>query len=260
MKRYLCVLITMLMLTADTITQPRSVAVPPRPEMLPPNAKKDQTKPPAFDLDQYVFGMLRRGPNWTPEVTEETKKIQAGHMANIQRMAAAGKLIAAGPMGDDGELRGLFIFHNTTMAEAQTLAAADPAIKAGRLLLEVLQWQGPKGIGARYAERVKLNPKGRGTMTNFHLVLLGNGANKGTAGMDALQVAHLWYVRKQMDEGKMPLAGPFENGGDLREIFVIASDSMETAKAITEADPAVKAGRLKAEIHAWYSEKEVMPE
>lgn len=258
MQRSLFVLVITMTFTSHIFAPPRPAAT--SAQTLSPKVEEPKTKPPDFDLDQYVFGMLRRGPNWTPEVTDETRKIQAGHMAHIQKMAAAGKLIAAGPMGDNGELRGLLVFHQTTLAEAQALAAEDPALQAGRLKLEVLQWWGPKGIGAKYAERVKLNPKGAGTTTKYHLVLLWKGANRSAAAMDSLQIAHMWYMRKQMDAGNMPLAGPFENGGDLRGIFVIASDSMEAAKAITEADPAVKAGRLKAEIHPWYSEKEVMPE
>lgn len=50
-----------------------------------PRQPKAESKPPQFDLDQYQFGMLKRGPNWTAEKTPETEKIQAGHMANINR-------------------------------------------------------------------------------------------------------------------------------------------------------------------------------
>ena len=41
-------------------------------------------------MDAYFFGLLYRGPAWTPGETDETKKIQEGHMANIQRMADVG--------------------------------------------------------------------------------------------------------------------------------------------------------------------------
>ena len=61
-----------------------------------------EEKPPQFEVEKYQFGLLKRGPQWTPEKTPETQKIQEGHMANINKMARLGKLVAAGPMGDNG--------------------------------------------------------------------------------------------------------------------------------------------------------------
>lgn len=105
-----------------------------------------QDKPePKYEMDNYVVGLLKKGPKWTPEVTAQTQKIQEGHMANIRRMAALGKLIVAGPFTDGGDLRGMFIF-KATMEEAKALAAEDPAVKAGRLVVDFLPWFAAKGI------------------------------------------------------------------------------------------------------------------
>src|SRR5262245_29512156 len=112
-------------------------------------AQKTETKPPQFDNEQYQFGLLMRGPKWTAENTPEIQKIQEGHMANIGKMAQMGKLFAAGPILEEGELRGIFIFRAASIDEAISLASNDPAIKAGRLKLEILPWFGSKGIGAR---------------------------------------------------------------------------------------------------------------
>ena len=83
---------------------------------------------------------------WTPQETAETKQVQEEHMANIQRMAKDGKLVLAGPFMDDGELRGIFVFQGITAEEAQQLAANDPAVKAGRLRIEMHPWYAAKGI------------------------------------------------------------------------------------------------------------------
>ena len=93
----------------------------------------------------YIFGLLVRGPKWTPEKTPETEKIQEGHMANINRLAEAGKLVLAGPFYDEGERRGVFIFKVASLNEAQTLTDTDPAVKAGRLRIELYNWTVPKG-------------------------------------------------------------------------------------------------------------------
>jgi uncharacterized protein YciI len=222
---------------------------------------KPESKPPQFDNEQYQIGLLFRGPKWTAENTPEIQKIQAGHMANITRMAQMGKLFAAGPILDTGDLRGIFIFRMTSAEEARALAAEDPAIKAERLKLEILPWFGSKGIGVRAMEEYKKNPKMNWTMKKHHLVLLKSGPQTEPSAAEAqkIQLDHLWFIRRLMDEGKMLAAGPLMKSSELRGIFVLNTESMEEAKAWSDADPAVKAGRLSVEIHPWLVAKEVWP-
>jgi uncharacterized protein YciI len=94
----------------------------------------------------YIFGLLVRGPQWTATQTDETQKIQEGHMANINRLAGMGKLVLAGPFYEGGERRGVFIFKVGTIDEAQALTDTDPAVIAGRLKIELYRWSVPKGI------------------------------------------------------------------------------------------------------------------
>ena len=219
-----------------------------------------QTNPPTFDLDRYQFGMLRRGPKWTPESTPETQKIQAGHMDNIGKMASTGKLVAAGPMLDSGDLRGIFLFKTDSVEEATKLAAEDPAIKAGRLALELVTWMAPRGIGARFNEEYRKDPaNARTTMTKYHLAFLrgksGGGAQPALS--QQIQLAHLWNIRRMLDSGRLVAAGPFVGNGEVRGVFVFATESMEEARAWAESDPAVKAGLMTVELHPWLVAKEV---
>jgi len=222
---------------------------------------KAETKPPRFDNEQYQFGILTRGPKWTAENTPEIQKIQEGHMANINKMAQAGKLFAAGPILDNGDMRGIFIFRAASIDEAKALAAEDPAIKAERLKLEILPWFGSKGIGVKAAEEHKKDPDMKWTMKKYHLAILkrGHQTTQPPAEAQKIQLEHLWNIRRMMDEGKMLTAGPFMKEGDLRGIFVLNTESAEEAKAWAEADPAVKAGWLIVEIHPWLVAKEVWP-
>jgi uncharacterized protein YciI len=102
--------------------------------------------PGGYEMTTYYVAFLYRGAKWTAQVTAETKKIQEEHLANIQRMAESGKLVVAGPFTDDGELRGIFVFQGVTREEAEQLCANDPAVKAGRLRIELHPWYAAKGI------------------------------------------------------------------------------------------------------------------
>lgn len=107
--------------------------------------EEDEPSMPA-DMSQYFVGLIYRGEKWTPEVNAETMRIQKAHLANIGKLAETGLLVLAGPFGDDGKLRGLFIFDVKTMEEARKLADSDPAVQAGRLRVELHPWWGTTAL------------------------------------------------------------------------------------------------------------------
>ena len=92
-------------------------------------------------LKQYYFVMLTRGKE-RDKITDTAiiNKLQAGHMDNIGRLYKEGKIIVAGPFGDDTNWRGIFIFDCDTQEEVERLLATDPMIKAGRLDYEIHPW------------------------------------------------------------------------------------------------------------------------
>jgi uncharacterized protein YciI len=98
-----------------------------------------------YGMKVYVMALLKRGPNRSHDSTTAAT-IQAGHMKNIERMAKEGKLVIAGPFEDDWEVRGIYIFDVATIEEAQKLTATDPAIIAGRLVMELHQWYGSAAL------------------------------------------------------------------------------------------------------------------
>lgn len=93
----------------------------------------------------YVMAFLKRGPNRDQD-SLEAARLQAAHMANIHRMAEEGSLVLAGPFMDDGDLRGIYVFNVSSVEEAQALTATDPAIKAGRLAMELHPWYGSAAL------------------------------------------------------------------------------------------------------------------
>ena len=102
---------------------------------------------PKYEMTTYVVGFLKRGSAWTAAATPESAEIQKQHLAHIQKMADSGKLIVAGPFsGGDGDIRGMLVFHGITLEQAKAFAAEDPAVKSGRLVLDVHGWRAAKGL------------------------------------------------------------------------------------------------------------------
>ena len=99
-------------------------------------------------LNTVYFAFLKRGPNRKEgdDKNPEIQELQKAHIANIQRLAAMKKLLVAGPFGDNGDLRGIFVFRVGSLEEAQSLCATDPMVKAGRLVVELHPWQIPEGV------------------------------------------------------------------------------------------------------------------
>jgi uncharacterized protein YciI len=97
------------------------------------------------NMEQVFLVLLKKGPTSGTGDGPERKAIQEGHMANMRAMWQARKLVIAGPMGDDGDLRGIFVFRVPKLEDAQALVAGDPAVKAGRLVGEIHPWWIEKG-------------------------------------------------------------------------------------------------------------------
>jgi uncharacterized protein YciI len=99
---------------------------------------------PKFEMVKYYFCLLTRGAK-TDATQEEVAAAMRGHMANMEKLSAAGKLLVAGPFADKGDWRGIFILKCDTLEEANALVATDPAVVAGLLKAEIHPWMTAKG-------------------------------------------------------------------------------------------------------------------
>ena len=95
-------------------------------------------------MKQYWFVMLKKGPK-RDHPADEAQRLQAGHMANMQAYAERGILHIAGPMMDDGDIRGIFILDAPDRAGAEAMCNDDPAVQAGRLVCDIRPWLSQKG-------------------------------------------------------------------------------------------------------------------
>jgi uncharacterized protein len=103
------------------------------------------------EFDHYFVSFLLRGPVYSTMPDDELEVIHEAHVAYRLGLYANGVIRAAGPVstvpqsfgGED--VRGMSILNVATLEEARTLIEADPAVKAGRFLYEIMRWTIPKG-------------------------------------------------------------------------------------------------------------------
>jgi uncharacterized protein YciI len=94
------------------------------------------------DLEAYELVLLRRPANATPYDDADLERIQREHLGYLQGLWEAGHVVTNGPVVDqpDEALRGLTFYRTGSLDEARRLAEADPAVRAGRLEVEVMTW------------------------------------------------------------------------------------------------------------------------
>jgi uncharacterized protein len=97
-----------------------------------------------FVIKKYFLCFLKRGENKDMD-SAQIAKIQEEHLAHLTELSNQGKICIAGPFGDNGDLRGIIIFNVASLDEAEKFESEDPAVKAGRLVMEIRPWWGAKG-------------------------------------------------------------------------------------------------------------------
>jgi uncharacterized protein YciI len=92
-------------------------------------------------------------------------------------------------------------------------------------------------------------------MRRYFVAFLIRGDNRDHPQEEALDIQnkHIEYLTSLWERGIILLNGPFDEAGELRGMSLYQVESADKAKEYAENDPAVKAGRLKIEIHPWWS-------
>jgi len=206
-------------------------------------------------LIQFQMALLTKGPNWPSTQTPETQKILHQHLINVLAMLDSGKAVAAGPIGDDTNLAGIFILRAASAVEAKSWVDTDPAVKAGLFAAEMHPW---------WSEDVFKKRTLPTQMTTVYLAFLKKGPNRKegdgeTPEVQQLQKAHIANINKLAEMKKLVVAGPFGDDGPLRGIFVFQVASLKEAEELCATDPMIKIGRLAVELHPWQVPEGIFP-
>jgi uncharacterized protein YciI len=218
------------------------VAAAPASAQLPPNMRS------------YYVALMKKGPAWTAPSSPEANAVQQAHLAYLESLETEKKLVAAGPISDNSELRGVLVFDVAAKADAERLVAEDPAVKANRLSPLVLEWFGEKGIGEAYRARRAATPGAAVPTVPHQFGLLMRGPNQEPRPKELaaeIQKGHIANLEAMHAAGILVAAGPFGDGGDHRGIVVFRAKGYDEVFDAVEKDPAIRAGRLVLRLYRW---------
>lgn len=108
----------------------------------------DETTKDTILMQQYFMAFLKSGPTHS-QTKKEADSLQTLHLAHLTKMYKLGYADISGPFGDNCDIRGITIYNVPTLKMADSLANADPMVKAGRLVIEIHPWWAAKGFSLR---------------------------------------------------------------------------------------------------------------
>ncbi|MCW5983554.1 MAG: hypothetical protein KIT09_36020 [Bryobacteraceae bacterium] len=217
-------------------------------------------QPVEFPKPNYCFAFLHAVAG-RPELPEaEAMDIQKRHLAHLGWLWEKGWLEAAGPIVTAGGPRGILISHCKSVAEANELASADPAVQNKRLYVESHFWAGPAGIGERYRKEKAAKPDAEDRMTKHALVLLRKSAT--WSGWPPAEVfeAHFAHIAALKKAANAVAVGPFIEGGEWLGVFVFRDTPLDDARRLAQQDPMVRGGFARLEAYEWLVADGVFPE
>ena len=131
-----------------------------------------------MDTFDVVTVVVLRRPNDAPAMSDaELDALQARHLAYRAELRGRGVIVANGPFREqsDPSLRGMSIFA-CDPAEAARLSDGDPAVIAGRLTYDVMEWWVRAGaLAAQLGLRHNLVKYHLKRLVEWKLVRVGTG-------------------------------------------------------------------------------------
>ena len=96
-------------------------------------------------------------------------------------------------------------------------------------------------------------------LESYTFVLLRRGpraAEYGEAELQEIQAGHVAFLERMRDEGHMLLSGPFtEQDDETKRGFSLYRTGVEETRRLLHDDPALRAGRMSAEVMTWLTPK-----
>jgi uncharacterized protein YciI len=110
------------------------------------------------NLEAFELVLLRRPASAPDYPAEELERVQHEHLAYHAGLREAGQVVTNGPVDGqpDPSLRGLTFYRTGSLERSRQLAENDPAVRAGRLAVEIMTWYCAPGTMTRPGRAVTL--------------------------------------------------------------------------------------------------------
>lgn len=187
---------------------------------------------------RYTFVFLNTNPDRPELPKEQVDSLQAGHMANINRLVKEQKMIAAGPFYTGG---GIFLF-DTNREDTEAVLNSDPAISAGRFKLEVYPFDLMEGKLCTLWHKDESEVE----MTTYYFVRFE--PNKEEENIDAVKTnrftENVLKELKQKYKDKAELVGAINLNTNEGQIIIYKSDQEGGVEDLFASHELVKKGLM----------------
>lgn len=194
---------------------------------------------------QWVFlnsGSAREKIKGMPQ--EELSKMQAAHVGNFGTLFNEGRLFTAGPLGDNGHIRGIVVLAGTNQAKARECFKPDPYLQNAILDPEMHPWR---------VDIMKFcSPKVPFQITQHTLCIVKKGKNWGGTRLDPAENAMLELfpsLDAKARSGELAISGPFLDDSDKLGVLLFYSTNRTEIQADLAKEPALLDGRVEVELH-----------
>ncbi len=173
--------------------------------------------------------------------------MQMAHVGNFGKQFDAGKLLTAGPLGDNGFTRGIVVLAGNTPEQTAECFKPDPFVQNRILSIESHPWLiDVMQFGTAEVPFV---------ITQHTLCVVKKGKNWKPTGTetngDAL-LRLLPSLSAKARSGELALSGPFLDGGEKLGVMFFYSTNQAQLKADLASEPALAEGRVDLEFHPQY--------
>lgn len=199
----------------------------------------------------WVFLNAGASRSKTKSMTQEQRQeMQSQHVGNLGTLFEQGRLFAAGPLGDNGLIRGIVALNASTSEQVKDSFKPDPYVQNDILEAEAHPW---------LVDVMKFgSPKVPFQMTQHTLCVVKKGKNwkappnwEPVVAADAI-LQFFPELQAKPASRKLAIWGPFSDSGDKLGVLMFFSTNLTEIQAQLDKEPAVAGECVKVELHPQY--------